>query len=415
MVDSEITADPRALQKSARVPKSEAIKSGEVTDNSIGRGVHVPALDGIRGLAILFVLVYHLTIITPGCPLDEIVAKMADAGWFGVDLFFVLSGFLITGILYDAKGQAGYFRSFYMRRTLRILPLYYAVVFFSLIVLPNFPHPKLANFGRIAGDEIWYWAYMSNYLIGYRGTFRHGILDVSWSLAIEEQFYLLWPLVVYFFGRRALMRICVGVIVVAVATRTVMVFAQFHPIAIYVLTPCRMDALSVGALVAMIVRGKAHPNVVWKGSVATLIVTGLVSVSVLLMDDMQWNGRLVMTLGYTVLAVFFGALLLLAWESSPASFLSKGLRAKALTILGCYSYAIYLFHLPVRAAIRDLVFKPEDLLINGSQLVGQVIFYVAAGGATLLLALLSWHLYEKQFLKLKKYFPMSSTIDGYKQ
>ena len=111
------------------------------------------------------------------------------------------SGLLITGILVDSKGGAGYFWNFYAHRTLRIFPLYYAVVFLSLVVIPNLPpglvpSGKLANFGRIDGDELWYWLYLSNFSIARAGEWRHGILGISWSLAIEEQFYLEWPLVV---------------------------------------------------------------------------------------------------------------------------------------------------------------------------------------------------------------------------
>ena len=141
-------------------------------------------------------MISHMTLFEPTGDLQSWAFAVANAGWIGVDLFFVLSGYLISGILLDAKCEPGYIGKFWARRALRILPLYYAVVAFSLIILPNIAHPYAALFGRISGDEWSYWLLLSNFSIAQVGMFRHGILDVSWSLAIEEQFYIVWPLIV---------------------------------------------------------------------------------------------------------------------------------------------------------------------------------------------------------------------------
>src|SRR5437870_557283 len=166
--------------------------------------MRVRALDGLRGIAILMVMLYHQTVMVGSTGIDRFVGFWTLSGWIGVDLFFVLSGFLITGILSDSKGATGYFRNFYARRVLRIFPLYYGVVAFSLLILPYIPHWKLENLARIKGDELWYWTYLSNFSIAAHAAFRHGILDVSWSLSIEEQFYLMWPLLVLLLSRRSL-------------------------------------------------------------------------------------------------------------------------------------------------------------------------------------------------------------------
>ena len=218
---------------------------------------HLPALDGIRGLAILMVMVYHLTLLPGDAGVDRIWAAVAAFGWAGVDLFFVLSGFLITGILWEARGgpPGAYFRNFYARRTLRIFPLYYAVMVLLLVVLPRLPHPQAARYGAVGGEQVWYWTYLSNFAIGLRHEWNLGSLDVSWSLAIEEQFYLVWPAVVLLLGRRALMGFCAAVVAAAVLCRTALTLSGGHPIAISVLTPCRMDALAVGAFLALAVRG----------------------------------------------------------------------------------------------------------------------------------------------------------------
>ena len=134
-------------------------------------GLHVPALDGIRGIAILLVMVHHFTIFGMGAPttvLDKRVYKLFAAGWCGVDLFFVLSGFLITGILLDAKGGAHFFRNFYMRRFLRIFPLYYGFLFAFFVLLP-LTFSLGDNFRSLLEQQGWYWSYLVNLPIAMEG------------------------------------------------------------------------------------------------------------------------------------------------------------------------------------------------------------------------------------------------------
>jgi peptidoglycan/LPS O-acetylase OafA/YrhL len=381
---------------------------------------HLPALDGIRGLAILAVMLYHMTVLTSRTPFDRAYLALLEWGGYGVDLFFVLSGFLITGILHDSKPlpsstlhppsspprPSRYFLNFYARRTLRIFPLYYAVVFFSLVLLPHIPNPKAARFGSIAGDELWYWTYLSNYLIAIRQAWRHGILDVSWSLAIEEQFYLLWPAVVYLCSRRTLTRVCVALIFTALATRTAMVLLHAHPIATIVLTPSKFDALAAGALIAITVR---HTGVLpWLPAARRTLPLGAAAFLLLYsLGGWRWDSAPMLTLGYTALATTFGSLLLLSLPTSPlphfpASLLSHPL----LRMFGRYSYALYLFHLPLRALVRDTLYGPSQFpTLWGSQLPGQLLFYPLAISLTLVAALTSWYLLEKPFLSLKRYFP----------
>jgi peptidoglycan/LPS O-acetylase OafA/YrhL len=376
---------------------------------SVDAQTPIPILDGIRGLAILLVMIHHLTIMEARISLDHVFIRIAQAGWVGVDLFFVLSGFLITGILYDSKNSRSYFSNFYARRVLRIFPLYYGVLFFSLIILPHLSHPKLMNFGRIAGDEVWYWLYLSNYSIAFAKAFRHGILDVSWSLAIEEQFYLLWPAIVFLSGRHRLMKICIGVIVTAMTFRTLLVLTRAHPIAIYVLTPARMDSLAVGAWVALAARGEGGLGR-WKPAARVVtVLSGLAWCGTLAWGNFDYlASSLVQCLGYTVVALFFGSMLVLTLGSLPSARTVRILSHPVLTLFGQYSYALYLFHLPLRAAIRDTVFGPTRFFtLMDSQLPGQVAFYLLATAAALGLAALSWNLYEKHFLKLKVFFPLA--------
>jgi peptidoglycan/LPS O-acetylase OafA/YrhL len=224
----------------------------------------IPALDGVRGTAILLVLFFHLNLlrsITTEHALDGFASRILTAGWCGVDLFFVLSGFLITRILYQAKESDRYFTNFDLRRTLRIFPLYYAVLALTFVIIPHLPSglippENLERWARIEANPLWYWFFLSNFSTAMAGNWGHGILDVTWSLAIEEQFYLLWPWVVYRFDRRRLLQVCGLVFVTALITRGVMTIAGMSPISVYVLTPARLDVLAAGAFVALIVAGE---------------------------------------------------------------------------------------------------------------------------------------------------------------
>jgi peptidoglycan/LPS O-acetylase OafA/YrhL len=377
-------------------------------------GEHIPALDGVRGLAILLVLLYHQTLLGAdgaALALDRWFLRFAGVGWCGVDLFFVLSGFLITGILLDSRERPRYFRNFYLRRTVRIFPLYYAVVFLSLVVIPNLPEGvvparKLEGFGRIEGDDLWYWFYLSNFAVARAAEWRHGILDISWSLAIEEQFYLVWPALVLWLGRRGLARLCAFLLVGALAVRVGMFLAGAHFIPIYVLTPARLDTLAAGALVATWVRGPAGLLGLVPPARRILAASLL-----LLLGAFVWQRGLdpsvdpwVYTLGFSVLTALFAALLVLALAARPGSVLFRVFSHPVMRTFGKYSYAIYLFHLPLRALLRDTVYGPDRFLtLFGSQIPGQLLFYVAATLLTLAAALASWHLFEKHFLKLKRY------------
>ena len=169
----------------------------------------------------------------------------------------MLSGFLITGILYDSRESPHYYRNFYARRSLRIVPLYFAVLFLAFVVVPQFHHPKLEKWGHVRGiGQLWYWLFLSNWSIALGKTgFRHGMVDLSWTLSIEEQFYLTWPLVVRSFSRRRLLRVCLGLVVVSAAVRLAWCSRGRRRSQVALLTPARMDALALGAWVALASRG----------------------------------------------------------------------------------------------------------------------------------------------------------------
>jgi peptidoglycan/LPS O-acetylase OafA/YrhL len=169
----------------------------------------VVALDGVRGIACLLVLVHHSGRGVGASAAAGIFNRISAAGWVGVDLFFVLSGFLITELLLEARGRPGGLRRFWLRRACRILPLAYAflaLVFLSPIWRRESWHPALA------AEQIWFWSYTNNWLALWRPSLDHGVLGHFWSLAIEEQFYLVWPIVTLLLAPRYLARLCLLVL-----------------------------------------------------------------------------------------------------------------------------------------------------------------------------------------------------------
>src|SRR5438445_1418758 len=189
--------------------------------------------------------------------IDRLDFLISRTGWIGVDRFFVLSGFLITGILYDAKESNHYFRNFYVRRVLRIFPLYYGALIIFLVVLP-WLRPGNPAVQSMTRDAVWYWTYLSNVRIAHNGG-DFGAIGHFWSLAIEEQFYLIWPVVVLALRRRQLQACCLACVIGALFVRVGLNVAG-NETAAFVLTPARIDALAVGAYLALSARGPAGLN-----------------------------------------------------------------------------------------------------------------------------------------------------------
>ncbi len=365
---------------------------------------HVPALDGVRGLAVLMVMFFHyesrrFDLHFPGWGL---VLDGFRFGWSGVDLFFVLSGFLITGILWDSKERPRYFRNFYARRTLRIFPLYYA---FLLLIYALLPILGAVSTTR-AGTQIWYWTYTSNILIALKGWGVSGRFTPHfWSLAVEEQFYLMWPLVVLLVSRRAGETLCGIVIVAALALRCWAAGLHDHLTATYVLTPTRTDTLAVGALFALAVRGTRDIGALlrrWRPAGVVLLAA--------LAGMIRWRGgpegdRVVATVGFTLVALVFGWFLAEAYFATRSGLLARALTNWPLTWVGRRSYALYIFHYPILGGITaaGLGLAPiRDRL--GSAVLAQLVFLTVNIGLSALAAQLSWVLLERRCLRLKGRF-----------
>lgn len=372
----------------------------------------VPALDGLRGIAILTVLFGHLTWQEERfySRIGNVVFGLADTSWCGVDLFFVLSGFLITGILYDAKGARNFFSSFYIRRVLRIFPLYYAMLIAAVFIVPALApvDPKLSD---LTAHQSWLWMFSANLLIGWKQIWFFDSPYVSlghfWSLAVEEHFYFLWPLAVFFLDRRWLMRLCILAIGGALIFRLGLLAQGATSTPLYVLTWCRMDSLATGALLALLARGPAGIAAMVRPAWVVLIAAG----TALAVMGLRHGGRLMshdtvaVTWGFSLLAAFFGAMLILAVAARPASLGGRFFSCRFLRFFGKYSYALYVLQAVPRKLYHTLF--PLDALtaLVGSYPVALGIFSLLLLGTMVLMALLSWHLYEKHFLKLKRFFP----------
>lgn len=333
----------------------------------------------MRGIAIVMVLAFH----TPGA------IRWTRFGWAGVDLFFVLSGFLITGVLLDGAAQRHRARTFYIRRALRILPLYYVAIIAALVVVPAFSPSLDADARRLAAHQAWLWTYTANWPIGLQGSDPLAPLPFVihfWSLAIEEQFYLLWPLVVWYASRQTAVRVAWIVIVGAFLCR-VALLALGAPVSTrYFLTPCRLDALAVGALVALWLRAPDADRVARRmrnaGLLACLVLVGVIARN----PQFPYESNLVNTVGFSALAWAFGWLITVAALRPIPS-----LRVTPLVTAGKYSYGLYVIHPLVLTSSAARWPALSDNLRGGA-----VMWVVSAA-----LAWLSYNGFERRFLRLK--------------
>ena len=367
------------------------------------RGAHYPALDGVRGLAILLVVLHNFQIYD--ARLSGVVGRILQAftggGWIGVTLFFVLSGFLITGILLDTQHEPGHFRRFYLRRTLRIAPLYYAVLLVAFVVLP------LVGFvpATVRADQpqqFWLWAYLSNWVQPFDmagHTFPH-----FWSLAAEEQFYLLWPLLTWRRSPQTVLRWGLALALLAPAVRAGILLAGGTADMVYLWTPCRMDALALGGCVAAALRmPELAPKLVahrrrWLAA-ATVVFIGCIAG----FHGLSHITFALQTLGYSLLAISFSSLVLALVccdLAGDAQWGTRLWRTAPLRVLARYSYGIYIIHMPLKQAISAplMQFLGNDVL--HSTAANLAYFGVGLAGS-LVLAFLSYHLFEQRFLALK--------------
>ena len=371
-----------------------------------------PSLDGLRGLAVLSVMAYHFSVgAVPQQALDRIVLGALSSGWVGVDLFFVLSGFLITGILLGTARAPERFRNFYARRALRIFPAYYGLLLFFIFVAP-LVHRGVAA-AQIAAPlrahALPLFTYTINLVIAWQGSWASSIPYFSphfWSLAIEEQFYLFWPWLTLGREPRTVLRTCAVVIVGSIALRVVLVLAGASPISTYTFTLSRLDGLALGGMVAsaMRIEGMAASASRWRPA-AIMVAAGVVAAG------FARDGRLDPYAPWTLGAVIGALGVLFAFSVSRAVERDAAARSSLLTLpplrfAGRYSYGLYILHFPVIHLLsRAHIGVDRFGTIAGSALPGVALFTLLAGSITLAAALVSWYALEAPFLRLKRFVP----------
>jgi peptidoglycan/LPS O-acetylase OafA/YrhL len=357
-------------------------------------GVRVPVLDGVRGLAVLLVVAFHTLHVAGTATGASLMNGLRAPLWAGVDLFFVLSGFLITGILLDTRTNAHYFRNFYVRRTLRIFPLYYGVLFGILVVVPlslAALHRPLPDFLQVVlPRQGWLWSYMQNWLQA-RGAHNLPGFGHFWSLAIEEQFYLVWPLVVWSLTSRRLMRVCLGVAIGGLALRTtLMLTGVAGDWALRHMTITRVDTLLIGAALALAVRDERLRDVVVRRAPAAFAAAAipLAAIFILTGGADAW----VATIGFTLTALTAAALIAINLERPL-------LDLPFLRFLGNYSYAIYVFHLPIAVAVHDKL--DARFRAPGAAIPVAFAAFAITLASSIAIAWISWRVWESPWLSLK--------------
>ncbi len=360
--------------------------------------LRIPALDGVRGLAILIVFAGHVALFgtTDAQRTQGIVRYLAAHAGTGVDLFFVLSGFLITGILYDSKGSRNYFRRFFSRRVLRIFPLYYSVL--AVVAIASLLFPDLFALKTITlSAHIANWTYTSNILMAMRGWGAEpAFLGHFWSLAVEEQFYVLWPFVVLALSREKLIRICGAGVILAFIFRMI-VMTRYNYESAYTLLPSRMDALLIGAAVALLARGEGGIP----GWVKSPILSGSLLAAYVYSLVVGVPGVLGANLGFTIEPLTFGALLVALVYRERLPVLKAFFTSRFLRFFGKYSYAIYVFHLAVIVSLPALIKATYRQLGIAAGAPGIFAFGVIALLITVAAAVISWTVLEKRALALK--------------
>jgi peptidoglycan/LPS O-acetylase OafA/YrhL len=358
------------------------------------------ALDGLRGLAILSVMCSHLNAPGVGGGILQRAARLVLLqGWAGVDLFFVLSGFLITGILLDTRESTNYFTSFYTRRALRIFPLYYS---FLLVAWLVFPAVVRADWMPVRADWWLYPTCLMNWQVLWKDVWHANVLGHFWSLCVEEQFYALWPLIVLAVRPRRLLGTLVCAEAMVVGGRAWWIYQHGTNPMLNTATITRMDGLLFGAACAVAVRQFRFS----RGAVKLMPwVSGLTVAMFLALakffDHVQ--DRLIPYGELTLLAAGFSAILLYAvLTDSEHTWIQAGLRWRPLTRVGKYAYGIYVFHVPIFYFITELVDRlpqnvPEWLLIRDSTIVVKFVL-------TFALDSVSYNYFEKRFLALKHHF-----------
>jgi peptidoglycan/LPS O-acetylase OafA/YrhL len=392
-----ISADAPAVTDSARATTNSL---EQVKSRSGMAPKRIPELDGLRGAAIFFVLLYHyvgLQIHGSQTGFWLFAKNFFLLGWSGVDLFFVLSGFLIGGILLDARNSPRYFQTFYARRFFRIIPIYYAWIagYILLVTYAGGAILSHSNSGLIAKPDASiyrHFLFLQNFTVPAFVGLGMAWFAALWSLAVEEQFYLVSPLIVRFFTSRNLVIFLICMIAGAPLLR-VWLLRGMHasPSLPYQLMPCRADSLAIGMLASFFWRkARFRDRVSALGPVLygalLLLLTGIAILWGRSPESTSWNME---SAGFSLLGMCYAFILLLSL-SQPLGLVARLARMAWLRELGRVSYCMYIVHLAVLSILHSFLrhSPPTIMTLSGASVT------LLAGIVTYGTAWLSWKLFE---------------------
>jgi peptidoglycan/LPS O-acetylase OafA/YrhL len=362
-------------------------------------------LDGLRGVAISLVLAFHL-FDSPTFP--HAWGRISSRGWAGVDLFFVLSGFLITSILLRSRHATNYFSTFYLRRFLRIAPLYYLCLFFIVIVIP-WMHRHFDTLSPASSytfqQQILYWLNLSN-LRSALFPREIALASIYWTLAVEEQFYAVWPLCVRLLKPQRIAVICIAGILISPFLRMLPLIQSINHTYgdfIYRFTPFRLDGFFMGAGIALLLTANPRPKLF-----RALCLTSFVGGTALFVlvcrtpSSFDWFST---SMGFSALAAIFGGLVGMCAqpEGAVGTLIARLCSIGVLRAFGRYSYCIYITHLSLHYFLADpaMLFAQKHL-----RFLNPFLFEATA---TLLVSFMvgafSWRFFEAPILRLKRLAP----------
>ncbi len=373
-------------------------------------------LDAVRGIAICLVLAVHFTpdYLMPNRAL-EWAKKLMQTGWTGVDLFFVLSGFLITDILLRVRQTPHWVRNFYLRRALRILPLYLLSLIIVFGVVPWFVAPGSdPAFSTMQTLQGWFWVHAANvgvFLHSFAATMSPTVnLSHLWSLAVEEHFYLLWPFLVARLPERRLLPVLLGMIGLALGLRVAAMAMLTEPVvtSAMVQTPTRMDALAFGALLTLLFH-RLPAATLRRWAMVLLPLTGATIAADFFLEKGLWPGsNFVRSAGLTLFGIFYASLIIILLTTAPHALLRRVVDNPVLRFFGKYSYGIYIIH-GLLGPLLDRWFPADVLLAKlHSPVLAILVCVTIKTTISVALALLSWRLLEAPCLRLKDRFDYSS-------
>lgn len=389
--------DAKLMKAHQLEPTDESVFLGPDKDRRLifEAGKHIPCLDGVRGLAILIVTLYRFGKEGfEGDSARNFALNVLEVGETGVDLFFVLSGFLITGVLLDSKESPRYFGRFYQRRSLRIFPLYFASLAIFLLVVPFLSGTN--PFPLAYRNQFYLWTYLGNVKMSLDNTWCFGRLDHFWSLAVEEHFYLAWPLIVYCFSPRRLLTICILLGVASAVSRIAFTFAYDNDAASHVFTLFRLDGLLAGAAIAILVRCEESYAVLRSWCLRLLPILLFFSLALIL------SGRTLLTIRFSLVALAYASGLTLLVTSREGSLEVRFFETQIMRTLGKYSYAMYIFQSPIIPLVASYVSVAKVASLGVDVFTATAIYTTSMFALTFILAILSWNLLEVHFLRLRR-------------